>query len=150
MRLIPYIYKSNMCFLIVSMSIFFPEAQSFHRQQRWHGTGPRGCSASAWVAKGWELVPESHQQNLPTRKLPVWEFFQLRHKYPFSNRECLWHPQLRAGVLKKLLDSFSSSSLPESHSVFISIPCKPLVIGSSAQWTINMPPVTSSGTWEYP
>lgn len=97
---------------------FFPEAQSFHRQQRWYGAGPRSCSASAWMAKGWEFVPESHQQNLPTRKLPVWEFFQLRHKYPFSNQECLSHQKLRAGVLKKLLDSFSSSSLCESYSCF--------------------------------
>lgn len=100
---------------------FFPEAPSFHRQQRWYGTGPCSCSASAWVAKGWELVPESHQQNLPTRKLPVWEFFQLCHKYPFSNQECLSYLKLCAGVLKKLLDSFSSYSLHGSYSVSISI-----------------------------
>lgn len=95
------------------LDVLLPEAAGVHGQQGRHGAGPRGGSAAARVAARGEPVPESHQQNLPARKLPVRELLQLRHEYPFSNQERLVHPKLSAGALKTLFHTFSGSSSPQ-------------------------------------
>lgn len=67
---------------------FFPpffgqSATCLHRQSWRPVPWSRGGAPAVRLATGRDAVFKGSGQNLPTRQLPVWEFLQLCHQYPF-------------------------------------------------------------------